>query len=268
MRDTLEHQAVGPLRIAYRRRGAGRPLVMLHGAEGDHRIYDRLQDEIGDRGLTLSFDQRDCGATRHEGPGEADGYTLEEVAEDAVLLMDGLGIETADLLGNSIGGQLAQIIAVHWPERVRRLVLGLTWPADERLQDLNPDALSRRAEYAARGAEGERPMVEMMAGPAYVAAHPEILEELRGLRTNPSPEARGRRETAFAGFAGVDPSQIRQPTLVIGGGADQMVPAELARRLAQRIPGASFLMLPNAGHLAARQLPRELAAAVVEFLDA
>ena len=268
MSEPLEHQAVGPLRIAYRRRGFGRPLVMLHGAEGDHRIYDRLQDEIGDRMLTLSFDQRDCGATRHEGPGQAEGYILEEVAEDAVRLMDGLGIEAADLLGNSIGRQLAQIIAVRRPERVRRLVLGLPWPADDRLRDLKPAALAGRAEYAARGAEGERPMVEMMAGPTYVAAHPEILEELRSLRTNPPAEARRRREAAFTGFAGVDPSRIRQPTLVIGGGADQMVPADLAGRLAHRIPGASFLLLPDAGHLAVRQQPREFAAAVVEFLDA
>lgn len=259
----LERVRAGPLRFAFHRIGSGPPLLLLHGAEGDHRIYDRLQEALGDRVDSISFDQRDCGWTEWDDPAP---YDLKDLAEDAVRFMDALGLRTVHVLGNSIGGVLAQLLAVNWPDRVDRLVLGFTWSADERLQDLNPQAIARRAEYGAMGAAGEERMVELMAGPGYLEAHPEVLDELRSLRSEAPAEARARRQAAFSAPHAADPSRIRQPTLVVAGGADQMVPAALVERLAGRIPNARFALLPKAGHLAARQFPGELADVIASFL--
>lgn len=261
----MQRRQVGALRIAYRTAGKGAPLIMFHGGEGDHQIYDRLQDALGPNFRSISFDQRDCGLTEFTEPVD---YTLKDVAHDAVRLMDSLGLASAHVMGNSIGGNLAQLMAFHWPDRVDRLVLGFTWPADERLQDLNPDGMARRAEYAAMGPAGERLMAEHMAGPAFVSANPGIIDELRGLTTPTTPEARARRWAAFGAPYGIDPSHIRHRTLVIGGGEDRMVPAAVSERLARRLPNARFEVLPDAGHLAARQFPVQLATLIGDFLTA
>ena len=260
----IQRRKVGQLNIAFRNVGKGAPLIMFHGAEGDHQIYDRLQDELGDTVRSISFDQRDCGLTEYADPLP---YTLKDVAHDAVRLMDSLGLASAHVMGNSIGGNLAQLMAFHWPDRVDRLILGFTWPADESLQELNPDGIAKRAEYAAMGAAGERLMVEHMASPEYVAAHPGIIDELRSLRTEVTPEARQRRWAAFTSPYAVDPGRIRHKTLLIGGGADRMVPAPITQRLAGRMPAARFEVLEGAGHLAARQMPRELATLIGNFLN-
>lgn len=264
MSGDLHRVGVGALDIACRLRGAGPPLVLFHGAEGDHQIYDRLQDELADQFTVISFDQRDCGQTVWRDPTD---YDLSAVAADAVGLLDALGHGRAHVLGNSIGGVLAQIFATTWPERVDRLVLGLTWPADERLQDLNPTGIARRAEYVAMGPDGEALMADLMAGPGYLAAHPELLAELRSLRTEVTAEARSRRQAAFAAPVTIDPGRIAARTLLVGGEVDQMAPADVTARLAARIPNARFEVLPGAGHLAARQYPRELAQMIAAFLN-
>lgn len=263
--SALQSRTAGGLEIAYRITGKGRPLILFHGAEGDHQIYDKLQDALGASVTAVSFDQRDCGMTRYANPG---AYTLKDVAHDAVLLLDALGYERAHVLGNSIGGILAQLMAFHWPDRVDRLVLGLTWPADEQLQDLNPNGFARRAEYASMGEAGVRLTAEMMSSPAYVAAHPELLEDLKSLRTEPTPEARQRRQAAFGAPINVNPAGIRHQTLIIGGGVDQMVPAAVTQRLAVRIPRSRYEVLADAGHLAARQYPDALASLIKDFLHA
>jgi len=263
MSSLMQRKRVGRLEIAYRLTGSGAPLVLFHGAEGDHQIYNKVQDAIGGALQVISFDQRDCGSTRFDDPAP---YTLKDVAHDAVLLMDTLGYERAHVLGNSIGGVLAQLMACHWPHRVDRLILGLTWPADERLQDLNPSGIARRAEYAALGEAGVRLTAEMMSSPAYLAAHPELIDDLKTLRTEQTPEARARRMAAFSGPVDANPSLIRNRTLIIGGETDQMVPASVTKRLARRIEGSRFEILPDAGHLAARQYPEAFAVRVKDFL--
>lgn len=259
----IDHREAGPVRIAFRRVGEGAPLLMFHGGEGDHQIYDKLQDALAPAVTSLSFDQRDCGLTEFPDPAP---YGLADIVEDGVRLLDALGLEKAHVLGNSVGGVMAQLMAVRWPDRVDRLVLGLTWPADEQLQDLNPAGMARRAEYAALGEAGERLMVELMAGPGYLADHPEILDDLRSLRRDTPPEARQRRWAALMTPSGVDPAAIGHETLIVGGGADQMVPAAVTGRLAGRIPRARFEILPGVGHLAARQAPEAFATLVRDFL--
>jgi pimeloyl-ACP methyl ester carboxylesterase len=263
--EELKTRRLGDVELAFRIRGEGPPLLLFHGGEGDHQIYDRVQDALGETITSISFDQRDCGHARYDGP---DGYTLVDVVDDAVRLLDALGHDRADVLGNSIGGVMAQIMAVRWPDRVGRLILGLTWPADESLQDLNPEAMAKRARYVAMGAEGVRHMAELSSSPKYLAQHPELLEDLASLRTEPTPEARARRMAAFTAPLDIDPGAIGHQTLIIGGEADQLVPARISQRLASRIPQSRFAVLPGAGHLAAREYPEALAAMIREFLDA
>ena len=258
--------AVGGLSMAYREIGRGAPVVILHGAEGDHRVHDLLQDELARHFRTLSFDQRDCGHTRFLGS-EPASYSLRDVASDAVGLLDALGCDRAHFVGISLGGLLAQMIAVTWPERVDRLVLGLTWPGSLRLQDLNPEGIQKRARLSLPGEGSERLLVEFMSTPEFVAAHPEIVGQLRSLRTMPSEVARQRRFAALASVEPLDPTTIRHETLVLAGERDQLVPPDLPARLAALLPSARLQTIADAGHLASRQSPKLMGALIKEFLD-
>jgi len=262
----IESVAVGGLSMAYRELGRGAPLVILHGAEGDHRVHDLLQDELASDFRTLSFDQRDCGHTRFLA-GEPAAYALSDVASDAIGLLDALGCDRAHIVGISLGGLLAQIIAVNWPQRVERLVLGLTWPGSLRLAELNPEGVQMRARLSQSGEGSERALVEFMSTPEFVAAHPEIVDQLRALRVMPSEAARQRRFTALAEAEPLDPATIRCDTLVLAGERDQLVPPALQARLAAMLPSARLETIPHAGHLASRQSPGLMGALIKEFLD-
>jgi pimeloyl-ACP methyl ester carboxylesterase len=265
--DDISSIAVGDLSMAYREVGQGAPVVILHGAEGDHRVHDLLQDELASRFRTLSFDQRDCGHTRFLA-GEPAAYTLRDVAADAIGLLDALGCDRAHIVGISLGGLLAQIIAVNWPRRVDRLVLGLTWSGSFKLTELYPEGVQTRARLSQPGEGSERGLVEFMSTPEFVAAHPQIIDQLRALRVMPSEAARQRRFSALAGVEPLDPTTIRHETLVLAGERDQLVPPALQARLAALLPSARLETIPHAGHLASRQSPELMGALIKEFLDA
>lgn len=262
-RVSLDFVSTGELDIACRDLGLGPPMILLHGAEGDHRVYDPLQDALAVRHRVVSFDQRDCGKTRFRGP-EPDAYSLTDVAWDAIAILDALGLDKAVFVGFSLGGLLAQIIASTWPERVDRLVLGLTWPGNLSLQDLHPEGRERRALLRQQGAERE--LAELMSTPEFVAARPEIVDELRDLTTMPSEAARARRFGAVTRAEPVALARIVQPTLVLAAERDQMVPPEVTANLAAALPNARFGMVPNVGHLATRQAPDLVAGMIGEFL--
>ena len=262
----LKRIAAGSLEIAYRDVGRGPPIVMFHGMEGDHRVHNLVQDELGSSFRVLSFDQRDCGRTGFLGP-EPAAYELKDVASDAIRLLDALGFERATLVGFSLGGLLAQVAAIHWPARVDRLVLGLTWPCSFRLQDLNPEGRQKRALLSQQGEASARLLAEFMSTPEFVAAHPEVVDQLRDLTTMPSEAARQRRFAALADAPPLDPSAIRQHTLVLAGERDQMVPPSVSARLADLLSSARLEIIPQAGHLATRQAPKLVAALIKDFLD-
>jgi len=261
----VTHVQLGALDVAYRASGRGVPLVMFHGREGDHRVYNALQDALGDKVFSVSFDQRDCGSTRWVAPAPA-SYSLRDVAGDAVALMASLGYERFHVLGNSLGGLLAQHLASHWPDRVDHLVLGLCWPGHSSLRSLYPTGIMRRAELSALGPAGDRDIAELMSSPEYVASHPELIARLADLTTMPSAQASARRQEALVAAEPIDPSEIQARTLVIAAERDQMVPPHIVQSLSDAIPGSAFRLIRNAGHLAALEAPDEIAALVSDFI--
>ncbi len=105
------------------RRGAGPPLLLLVGLGGRADFWSGTIDHFADRFDCISFDHRKCGDSL---PSDI-RTTVAVMAADALALMDRLGIERADIVGHSLGGAIAQHIAVHAPERVNRLVLSASW---------------------------------------------------------------------------------------------------------------------------------------------
>jgi pimeloyl-ACP methyl ester carboxylesterase len=244
--------------------GSGPPLFLLHGAEGDHHVFDDFVSALGAGFTTYAYDQRDCGETTLE---VAAPYGLDELAGDAAELILSLGLKRAHVLGNSIGGVIAQILAARWPDRVARLVLAVSFPANVLAADLNPRGIRRRAELITRGDEGALELAELFSTPDYVAAHPEFVEELRRLRGRSRTAGQARRAEAFTRPAEIELSAIRAPTLVIAGERDQVIPSDASALLAAQVPGARFKIIPEVGHLAVREATAHYAGLVREFLN-
>ena len=263
---------VGDANIEYYFEGSGPPLLLISGftsqASGWHDPFvERVQRQFA----TIRYSHRGTG-TSDRLSGE---ITYRDLADDAAGLLDTLGIERAHVLGVSMGGMIAQELALNHPQRVLGLVLGCTAcsgvnseregvvrPAPEVLALLTPKPELSREDQIRRSWPA-------LTTPEFLESHPEVLEErLRRSLINATPvETAMRQMAAGQAFDAFDrlPS-ISAPTLVIHGDRDVLVPVENAYVLKERIRGAELRIVPGAGHLFTFELPEESAAAVVEFL--
>lgn len=251
----------GGVRTAYRLRGTGPALLLLHGAEADMHMFDGLADSLVDAFTVIAYDQRDCGATVHT----AARYTFDELAADAAALIAQLGLARVHVFGTSLGGTLAQVLAVRHPERVHRLVLGSTWRVGTSPLTYHADrgeALSRLR--ADPGRHATDIAAHFFSAP-YLQAHPEAADRFRG--TARTPEQRERRAWAQAQAPALPLDGIRAPTLVLAGACDRVVPVEASAALARAIPGAACQVLDGLAHVGAIEAPQRLADAIRSFLS-
>ena len=236
-------------------------MLMIHGADADHRMFGPLIDHLAPHYTCIGFDQRDCGRNIAE-PGIR--YTVDDLADDAADVIHAAGFDCAHVYGTSFGGQVAQNLAARLPHCVDRLVLGNTWRSGLRLADINPgvaralDALrADRAANAARIAAYFHPSDFLETHPAVVAGF--------GTTTRDAAQ-QARRRTLMEHVASVDLGRINAPTLVIAGQFDQLVAPRTTFELLEHIPGSIGTVLCGAGHVPCVHQPSELAHVMRAFL--
>jgi pimeloyl-ACP methyl ester carboxylesterase len=254
----------GDADIAYDLTGQGDPLLMIMGFLSDARMWILQTAAFAPHYTCITFDNRGVGmSSRPPGP-----YSMEQMAADAIAVMDDAGIERAHVLGISMGGAIAQHVALKTPERIRSLVLAATW--------CNPNQwLERLGEIGGRVAQlgfdaFARSVLLWLFTPHLVIHQPDVVNSIEQMMTafQPPPEAFVNQ---FAAVQGHDTrEQLRQiaaPTLVLGARRDFMVPPELAEIVAQSIPGSRFEMLEGGHGFSAENAP-EFNRVVLEFLQA
>jgi pimeloyl-ACP methyl ester carboxylesterase len=241
--------------------GDGPPLLMLHGAEGSRRQFAVIRPELTDRFTVITYDQRDCGDTM--GPDVAP--TLVDLADDARALLEALGHASGFVFGTSFGGRIAQALAVRHPGVVQRLVLASTWALPVALGAANPQVVGELQRLRAGLPESAEALAGLFFPEAYLEANPAA----RGyFKAAPPRSARSeRRGTTVADMPNLDLARIEQPTLLLAGFADTLVPPELTLSLRDHIRGAvTTALLPEVGHLAVAQAPKEVARHLRAFL--
>lgn len=249
--------------IAWERRGAGAPLLLVHGLGYARWGWEPVVEPLAERFEVLLFDNR--------GIGESDAppgpYTVGELAADAVGVLDEAGVERAHVLGTSLGGMVAQELALVWPERVEKLVLACTTPGGPHALPMPEQTVRLMAEAPSlEPLVALRRFVENALAPG---APQELVERIltHRVRTAQPREAWLAQASAGMGFDAWDRlAAIAAPTLVLHGGADAVVAVGNAELLAGRIQGARVEFFERAGHLFFWEQPERFVSVVAEFL--
>jgi 3-oxoadipate enol-lactonase len=264
----MERRRINGVELAYEARGSGAPLVMIHGAQGDQTMFAGLASACASGFCVLTFDQRGSGLS--EKP-DVD-YSIAMLADDTAALIDSVGFSPAHVIGVSMGGMIAQELALRHPGKVRSLVLGCTTPGGLKAIRNDQSAFARAYSLAPMTAEDRgKALAEAVFSKGHLARHPEIIPAMIEARRNRpiDPAALSHRMAALAVHDTYDRlPQIGCPTLVITGKDDALIPWENSRLIVERIPGAKLEVLEPAGHCFWLERPEESLAAIMRFLSA
>lgn len=256
----------GEVRSFYRQRGSGPLLVLIHGAEADHTMFDALAERLAAHFTVVAYDQRDSGRSSH---GDAP-YGLEALADDAAALIASVGASPtacAHVYGTSFGGQIAQVLALRHPGRVERLVLGSTWRVGRAIADFNAPVFGELVRLRADAAANAAAIAPYFLTDEFLAAHPEALAIFRGTARS---EAQKRRRAGMmqAPPPAMEWKAMKAPVLLLAGSADRLIPPEATFELAQHISGTQRELLDGVPHIGAMAAPQQVARAVERFLGA
>jgi 3-oxoadipate enol-lactonase len=256
----------GSVAIAYDIRGQGPPLVLIQGLGVGRWGWEPVVARLARQFRVITIDNRGTGAS--DAP--LGSYSTRVMAADVVAVLDDAGVASASVVGTSLGGMVAQELALTHPERVERLVLVATIPGG-RLTAPMPLKTAYLLTWAPlmRSEQRLRGFVEYNLGPETLRRRPKVARRLMALkRAHPQSEQAWRAQ-ATAGVL-FDPlgrqRRITQPTLILQGTADQVVNPGNAELLADLIPGARLGYVEGAGHLVYWDEPRRFARLVAGFL--
>jgi 3-oxoadipate enol-lactonase len=252
--------------LNWRREGAGEPLLMIMGLSGSSRAWFRLLPRVREHAEAIVFD--------HRGTGDSDPVTgpltMADMVSDALTVLDAAGHESAHVIGVSMGGMVAQHLALDHRERVRSLILGCTTPGG------NSGAPSWRllSATALRPAIGATRTFPLVAPALYARAtreqRPRRVREDLAIRLADATSVR----TTFAQMAAIARHDTRErlaelaglPVTVLHGDEDALVSPRRGRELAARIPGARLVMIPACGHMLTTDAEEETSAAVLDHI--
>ncbi len=253
------------LDIHYDLLGEGEPVAFLNGVMMTGQSWVLQTSLFRRRYRCLLHDFR--GQLLSDKPEEP--WALEDHAEDLRALLDHLEIERCHVVGTSYGGEVGMIFALRWPERVRTLSVISS------VSEVSPEldrAVTNWAETALAAPETlYRVALPHNFSPRFVEANPAVTRQGEERLAACPPEFFPSFARLVDAFRDLDITaelhRITCPTLVLVGENDALKPPEHSRRIAERIPGAEFLLVPEAGHAVILEQPEEVNTALLGFLE-
>ncbi len=239
-------------------------VLLVMGLAYPAAMWFRLMPALAEGYRVIRVDNRGAGRT-----GDVSGapYTVETMAADCLAVLAAAGVDIAHIVGISMGGLIAQEIALTAPERVRSLCLIATHPGLAHAV-MNPQAM---AMLTRRGQMTPEEAAEASIPFNYAPGTPrERIEEDWAVRfplaaTNEGYLAQVVGSSRWNGYDRIE--GITAPTLVVHGELDALVPPENGRLIADRVPGAELVIIPNANHVLMTDQPERVSKVLVEWLD-
>lgn len=260
------------VRLYYEEVGQGTSILFVHEFASDHRGWEPQLREFGKRHRCIAYSAR--GYTPSDVPADVNVYTYQHVMRDAVAVLDHLNIDSAHLIGLSMGGYTSLQVALNHPKRVRSLVLAGTGSGSERWYTNDFHKYSRELGdlFEIKGAAHVAETYGM--GPSRV---PFLLKDPRGFaeftKRLAEHDARGSANTS-RGFQGGRPSlydfardiaKLQTPALIVVGDEDERC-IEPSLFLKDTLPAAGLVMMPKTGHVVNLEEPDLFNLAVGDFL--
>jgi pimeloyl-ACP methyl ester carboxylesterase len=257
---------IGDIEVAYESCGYGPPLIAIMGLTGSRWHWRGFPERLADAHRVITFDNRGVGETSApSGP-----YTTAQMAADTLALLDHLEIGQAIVFGVSMGGMIAQELALAAPGRVGKLILGCTSFG-------GPTAVAATQEVsAAFGKIGNgatvatvRELIEANFSRAFGAQRPELIQTLleHGLHHRMSALGfRGQLGAIRMHDAASRVGKITTPTLILTGDEDNLIPQANAMSLAEAMSNARLVTLAGSGHMFWIEAPEAAESAIRSFL--
>jgi 3-oxoadipate enol-lactonase len=262
----MPHATISGHELFYEISGAGEPLLLIMGMSGTHRSWgDDFVEALRADFEVLVYDHRGVGLSGRT----SEPFTLGQLAGDASALLDAVGWASAHVVGISMGGMIAQEMALAHPEQVRTLTLGCTYAGGEGSL-LAPETTMARLGAAWRSGDRDvaiRAGWEVNVSAPFAddgAAYDAFRARAIGLPV-PMPVILLQMQAIGGHDTSARLAAITAPTLVIHGTADAMLPVANARLIADAIPGSRLEILDGIGHMFFLERPAESAAAIREL---
>ena len=256
---------VGEVRLRTSVRGSGRPLLLITGLGASLELAESFEQELAARGRqVISFDAPGIGgSTPYRSPRRMPGLVRTVIG-----LLDALGLDEVDVFGVSLGGVVAQQLAHQAPHRVRGLVLAATAPGVGGMPGAPSALLALATPRRYRDVEHYLQIAGRIYGGLARTDPHRLLRTVIGRVRPPSAIGYVGQLYAIAGWSSMPwLHTLRQPTLVLAGDDDPIIPLVNGRILAWRIPSSTLHVVRGGGHLFILERPAEMAGLVTSFLE-
>jgi 3-oxoadipate enol-lactonase len=263
----MPHAQCNGISIFYEAKGRGEPLVLISGLGGDHAFWQSSKGSLGSHFQLITFDTRGIG--KSDAPDAP--YSMELFSDDLAGLLDSLKLQRANILGLSMGGNIAQMFALRHPHRISKLILAASFASMNIQARLFLDAVLRVYESGA----STRQMFDLIAPWLFSR---DFLEKpksgvfLQYDESDPNPQpfyAWKRQYVAQQQFDVIDSlCHIAVPTLILAGEEDRLAHLDDSKILAKHIKNSTLHVFPGAGHLINYESPKLFHRYVRDFLRA
>lgn len=258
---------VNGIQIHYETCGQGEPLLLISGLNCDSRLWSFVQGDLKDHFKVIYFDNR--------GTGQSDcpdiPYTIQTMAEDAIALLDVLKIPQAYVLGHSMGGTIAQMMAHLYPQRVKKLIIANSLIKVHPLYSLLGAIFVQMRKWGLVPPNLMEKVMPLLFSKQFRRSNKDAVKEIiRNFLLNTRSNGRICFNRQFRALWAFNSSawlkEIKTPTLVIAADEDILCPRD-SQKIAKAIPGAKLYTFRNAGHIPLIEKPEEFNRQIIQFLQ-
>ena len=261
---------VNDISLYYEIHGSGDPLVLINGLGYDLWMWHRMVPGLAEHFQVLTYDNRGVGQSdKPVGP-----YSAQMLADDLAGLLAALGFEKAAVMGHSMGGFIAQALALSRPDRVSKLILSATNFGGPNHIPVTQEALLILLDTQADPVERLRRGIVISCAPGFAEANPELIGAWIAHRIETPLDPAGYQAQLAIGLSlttleasfELRLKEVQAPTLILFGEYDKVVPPGNAELLAREIGDSTIKILSGAGHFFPLEVPEAANEAVIDFL--